>query len=95
VSDSTNGDPTPVEPFDTARSSPAQEPPVETKPFLRVVNGDATPEEVAALVAVLASLGAPADPPKRRTPEWAAPHRKVRRSLPHGPGGWRSSGLPR
>ncbi len=70
--------------------------PVEQKqPFLRVVRGDATPEEVAALVAVLGSLGGPASPPRRPAPAWSAHHRKVRRSLPHGPGGWRDSGLPR
>jgi hypothetical protein len=67
----------------------------EAKPVLRVINGDATPEEVAALVAVFASLGDDAAPPKRRTPEWSANHRKVRTTLPHGPGGWRSSALPR
>jgi acyl-CoA carboxylase epsilon subunit len=67
----------------------------EKAPFLRVVRGDATPEEVAAVVAVLASLRAPAPAPKRRAPEWNAPHRLVRRTLPHGPGGWRSSALPR
>ena len=64
-------------------------------PLLRVVNPDATPEEVAAIVAVLASLGSAATPPPRRTPEWQANHRKLRLTLPHGPGGWRSSGLPR
>lgn len=64
-------------------------------PFLRVVRGDATPEEVAAVVAVLASLQAPATPAKRRPPAWSAPHRAVRRTLPHGPGGWRASTLPR
>ena len=63
--------------------------------FLKVVNSDATPEEIAALVAVLASLGGGEPEPVRRTPEWQAHHRKVRASLPHGPGGWRSSGLPR
>jgi hypothetical protein len=69
---------------------------VET-PLLRVVNPDATPEEVAALVAVLAALGsaASAEPSRRRTPEWAAHHRTVRTTHPHGPGGWRSSGQPR
>ena len=66
----------------------------QEKPFLQVVRGDATPEEVAALVAVLASLRPAEAAPKRRTPEWSAHHRKVRRTLPHGPGGWRSSGLP-
>ncbi|MGB0099778.1 MAG: acyl-CoA carboxylase subunit epsilon [Nocardioides sp.] len=64
-------------------------------PFLRVVDGDATPEEVAALVAVLASLQGDAPAPKRPAPSWAAPHRGVRRTLPHGAGGWRSSALPR
>ena len=63
---------------------------------LILVKGDATPEEVAALVAVLqaASSGdeAPAPAPKS---EWSAHHRKVRSTYPHGPGGWRSSGMPR
>ena len=65
------------------------------QPLLRVVNGDATPEEIAALVAVFASLGSGEAPPRRRTPEWSAHHRRVRVTLPHGPGGWRSSALPR
>jgi hypothetical protein len=67
-----------------------------TRALLRIVRGDATAEEVAAIVAVFASLGggAPAAP-ARRTPEWSAHHRTVRRTLPHGPGGWRSSALPR
>ncbi|MGY2704450.1 acyl-CoA carboxylase epsilon subunit [Nocardioides sp. HB32] len=69
--------------------------PAEPQPFLRVIRGDATPEEVAAVVAVLAALRAPAAAPARVHPEWKAPHRVVRRTLPHGPGGWRSSGLPR
>jgi hypothetical protein len=60
-----------------------------------VVNADATAEEIAAIVAVLASLATPAPPPRRRTPEWSAPHRLVRQTQPHGPGGWRSSSLPR
>jgi hypothetical protein len=66
----------------------------QERPLLRVVRGDATPEEVAALVAVVAALGSATAPPPRRVPEWSAHHRKMRRSLPHGPGGWRSSGLP-
>ncbi len=65
------------------------------EPMLRVVNADATPEEVAAIVAVFASLGAGEAPARRRTLEWQAHHRKVRAHLPHGPGGWRSSALPR
>ena len=64
-------------------------------PLLRIVSPDATPEEIAALVAVFAALGSGEEPPDRRTPEWSAHHRKVRSTHPHGPGGWRSSGLPR
>ena len=59
-----------------------------------------TAKELAALVSVVAALGAAGDAPPRRTSEWAAPHRKVRRPmLPGfvfpGPGAWRASGLPR
>ncbi|PVG80658.1 hypothetical protein DDE18_21900 [Nocardioides gansuensis] len=65
-------------------------------PLLRVITPDATPEEVAALVAVFAAMGSgSAEPPRRRTAEWSAHHRKLRTSLPPGPGGWRASGLPR
>lgn len=68
----------------------------EAKPVLRIVNADATPEEVAAIVAVFAALGSGGEAPApRRTPEWSAPHRRVRQTFPAGPGGWRSSGLPR
>ncbi len=63
-------------------------------PFLRVVKGDPTPEELAALVAVLASLGGPPTASPRRTPQWNAPRRLHRAADPHGPGGWRASGLP-
>ena len=66
------------------------------RPLLRVVNPDATPEEVAALVAVFAALGGSGGPaPARQAPEWSAPRRLVRRTLPHGPGAWRGSALPR
>ena len=67
----------------------------DTRPVLRIVKGDATPEEVAALVAVIASMsGAEAPEPKPRS-SWADPARRMRTALPHGPGAWRSSGLPR
>ena len=67
----------------------------EKAPFLRVVKGDATPEELAALVAVLASSGGSGEGPPKAAPAWSAHHRKVRVTMPHGPGGWRNSGLPR
>ncbi|GAB2754616.1 hypothetical protein GCM10027020_03380 [Nocardioides salsibiostraticola] len=64
-------------------------------PLLRVVKGDATPEEIAALVAVVASLGGGEDTTPRRTPEWSRPERRMRATHAQGPGGWRGSGLPR
>ena len=68
-----------------------------TVPFLRVVRGDATPEEVAALTVVLRGVSAAStsaeEPPVRS--EWAAAHRQLRTSHPAGRGGWRSSALPR
>jgi hypothetical protein len=67
----------------------------QERPFLRVVKGDATPEEIAALLAVLAAVQPAATPLPRRPPEWSAHRRKHRVSFPTGPGGWRSSGLPR
>jgi hypothetical protein len=68
----------------------------ETRPPLFAVKGDATAEEVAALTAVLQALAASAGPaPKPPRSEWAAHHRKVRTPLSPGPGGWRSSSMPR
>jgi hypothetical protein len=66
----------------------------QERPILRIVKGDATPEEVAALVAVIASMSvvAPAPPKPRST--WAHPARGLRPVLRHGPGAWRASGLP-
>lgn len=81
-----------VEPVEAVEAVEA----VETTPLLRVVKGNPTPEELAALVGVLASLGgaeAPAAPGP--PPVWNAPRRLHRAVLPHGPDGWRSSGLPR
>ncbi|HEX8780881.1 MAG TPA: acyl-CoA carboxylase subunit epsilon [Nocardioides sp.] len=70
--------------------------PADDRPLLKVVNADATPEEVAAIVAVFSALGSGEAPTrKKRRPEWSAPARLHRRTLMHGPGGWRSSGLPR
>ena len=63
------------------------------RPLLRVVKGDPSDEELAALVAVVSALGAAQAPdaPKPR-PEWSSPHRAVRAPLAPS---WRSSTLPR
>lgn len=68
----------------------------EDEPLLRVVTPDATPEEVAAIVAVLSALGgAGEEAPRRPRPSWNLPARGVRRTHRSGPGAWRASGLPR
>ena len=64
-------------------------------PLLRVVNPDATEEEIAALVAVFSAMGGGEAPARRPRPQWSAPARMTRRTAPHGLGGWRTSGLPR
>jgi hypothetical protein len=66
-------------------------------PFLQVVRGDPTPEEIAALVAVLtARARAAAAPPTRPARSaWSDPSRRLRPALAHGPGAWRASALPR
>ena len=62
---------------------------------LRVIRGDASPEEIAALVAVLLSRPAYAEPAPRRAPSaWADRSRLLRRPVHAGPGAWRSSALP-
>ena len=68
----------------------------EQRPLLTVINADATPEEVAALVAVFTSLGSSGgEAPKRPRPAWSNPARSVRQTHRHGGGAWRTSGLPR
>ena len=73
--------------------SPFDEP--TERPLLRVVKGDPTPEELAALVSVLAArrAGAAAPPPSRR-PLWGHPSAAMRRPHRAGPGAWRASSLP-
>jgi hypothetical protein len=65
------------------------------RPALRVVRGEPSAEELAALVVVLASAGAggaetPAAPDRS---QWAAPDRMMRPSI--APTGWWPSSLPR
>jgi Acyl-CoA carboxylase epsilon subunit len=71
-------------------------------PVLQVVKGEPTPEELAALVAVVsaraaaaATASASAANEPERASDWASYWRSVRRPLLHGPGEWRASGLPR
>jgi hypothetical protein len=62
---------------------------------LRIVGGDATPEEIAALVTVLAARAPAAVRPKRPARGWSDRAANLRRPQHHGPGAWRTSALPR
>lgn len=66
------------------------------RPLLRVVRGDATPEEIAALVAVLAARSGDevSSQPRSFKSTWSDRSRLLRRPLATGPGAWRASGLP-
>ncbi len=64
-------------------------------PVLRVLTPDATPEQVAALVAVFSAMGSGAAPAPKRRNEWASLERRVRTIPAHGRGAWKASGLPR
>lgn len=60
-------------------------------PVLRVIGGDATAEEIAALVAVLtaAAAPAPARASRRPRPVWSDRAAGLRQPFGHGPDAWR------
>jgi hypothetical protein len=66
---------------------------VTQMPWLRVVRGEPTPEELAALVAVLATRSAAVAPAPAVRSAWADPARRLGRTSP-GPSAWRRSALP-
>jgi hypothetical protein len=69
------------------------EAPEPQRPLLRVVRGEPTAEELAALTVVVAALSQ-RRARKRPVPvgAWASYADGHRRSLQHGPGGWRAAG---
>jgi Acyl-CoA carboxylase epsilon subunit len=67
---------------------------VTETPYLRVVRGQPTAEELAALVAVLAAASAAAAPPPRPRSAWADPARRLGITARPGSGAWRRSALP-
>jgi len=68
--------------------------PVTETPYLRVVRGEPTAEELAALVAVLAARSAATAPAPRPRSAWADPVRRLGLTARPGPGAWRRSALP-
>jgi Acyl-CoA carboxylase epsilon subunit len=63
-------------------------------PLLRVVRGAPSPEELAALIAVVSSRGGAVEDEPAPSSRWASRESLLRQPLPHGPGAWRASGLP-
>lgn len=58
--------------------------------MLRVIRGGASPEEIAALVAVLTAVSAPGaeHPGRRPRPVWSDRAALLRQPFGHGPGAW-------
>ena len=65
------------------------------RPLLRVVSGNPTEEELAAILAVVASRGAAAPATRPQFSLWARKSRLVRPVQRPGFGAWRASMMPR
>ncbi len=65
------------------------------RPVLRVVRGEPSDEELAALVAVVSSVSEPAAEPPASRSAWSDRRALVRQPLAHGPNAWRTSAYPR
>ncbi|HEY2523360.1 MAG TPA: acyl-CoA carboxylase subunit epsilon [Streptosporangiaceae bacterium] len=68
------------------------------QPALQIIRGDATPEEVAAILAVLAvqaRRGTGRETPAQRPSIWADKQRMMREPISPRPAGWRRSAFPR
>ena len=63
------------------------------RPLLRIVRGEPSPEELAALVAVLAARSVGDEPPPRVASAWSSRRAQLRRAVHVGPGEWRASGF--
>ena len=69
----------------------------DSGPVLRVIRGDATPEEIAAVVAALLARAAASEAPAPARPApsaWSDRARLLRRPVHAAPDAWRRSALP-
>ena len=64
------------------------------RPHLRVVRGDPTDDELAALVAVVSTLNRPEEPEPAPRSAWSDRRALLREPLPTGPNAWRTSAFP-
>jgi hypothetical protein len=76
--------------------TPAETTETSHQPVLRVLKGNPTPEELAALVAIIAARNATATNAATHTKkaprsEWGHPTRQTRTPHTHGPNQWRRS----
>lgn len=67
----------------------------DSKPILRVISGDPSDEEIAAILAVVAARGRASAKPTPRFSLWARKSRLVRPVQRPGFGAWRASTMPR
>jgi hypothetical protein len=64
-------------------------------PLLAVTRGVPTPDELAALMVVLAGRATDPSSGAARQSSWSAKSRMLRAPVRPGPGAWRASALPR
>lgn len=69
--------------------------PEERRALFRVVRGEPTDAEVAALTVVLAAVSGAAEPPAGGPSAWNDPAARLRRPLRPGPDAWRTTHWPR
>ena len=67
---------------------------VSERPMLRVVRGEPTDEELAALIGALAVIRRPAPAPQAPRSAWSNRASQLRSKLHTGPNAWRNSALP-
>jgi hypothetical protein len=70
----------------------------DARPALSIVHGNPSPEQIAAVVTVLAARLEPADTARaEQAPRsrWSERSRQLRAPLSRGQGAWRASALPR
>jgi hypothetical protein len=69
--------------------------PGTAEPLFTITAGNPTPEELAAVTALLLAVArassAPGQQPAPQVGGWADPARRLRRPLSPGPGAWRAS----
>ena len=74
---------------------PGDGPPDAGAPAFMVISGDASAEEIAAVLGAVAGMGSSTRPRPRGVRAWADRPAMLRKPLRPGPDAWRTSGRPR